>query len=78
MHFVSSLAIRLPLHCICQAHRRLTPAEMARLQGFEKGDLPWKKASTPTTARGGQVGNSMAVPVLQEAIRSVLEAAKLV
>ena len=51
---------------------------MARLQGFEKGDLPWKKALTPTTARGGQVGNSMAVPVLQKAIRSVLEAAKLV
>ena len=53
----------------------MTPAEMARLQGFETGDIPWKEAGTPKTAKGHQVGNSMSVPVLQEAIRAVLTAA---
>lgn len=53
----------------------MTPAEMARLQGFESGDIPWKEAGTPKTAKGHQIGNSMSVPVLQEAVRSVLTAA---
>lgn len=53
----------------------MTPAEMARLQGFKSGDIPWKEAKTPKTAKGHQIGNSMAVPVLQEAIRAVLAAA---
>lgn len=55
----------------------MTPAEMARLQGFESGDIPWKEAGTPKTAKGHQIGNSMSVPVLQEAVRSVLTAAGL-
>lgn len=77
---LKSLSLRLD--CVpfglAQAHRRLTVAELARLQGFSKGELPWKEASTPTTKRGGQVGNAMAVPVLEEAMRSVIEAAGLV
>ena len=60
-----------------EAHRRLTCAELGRLQGFQSGDLPWKDWVTPLTARGHQVGNSMSVPVLQEAIRSVISAAGL-
>ena len=60
-----------------QDHRRLTPSEMARLQGFENGDIPWKAARTPKTAKGRQVGNPMSVPVLQEAVRAVLTAAEL-
>lgn len=60
-----------------EAHRRMTAAEMARLQGFQSGDVAWKAAATPITSRGHQVGNSMSVPVLQEAIRAVLSAAGL-
>ena len=56
----------------------MTAAEMARLQGFETGDIAWKAAATPITARGHQVGNSMTVPVLQEALRAVLAAAGLI
>ena len=56
----------------------MTAAEMARLQGFETGDIAWKAAATPITARGHQVGNSMTVPVLQEAMRAVLAAAGLI
>ena len=55
----------------------MTPSEMARVQGFENGDIAWKVANVPATAKGHQVGNSMSVPVLQEAIRAVLSAAKL-
>ena len=55
----------------------MTPAEMARLQGFRSGDLPWKTAGTPVSRRGHQVGNSMSVPVLVEACRAVLCAADL-
>ena len=62
---------------ILQEHRRLTYSEMARLQGFRNGDIAWKAARTPATTKGRQVGNAMSVPVLQEAIRSVLAAAKL-
>ena len=61
-----------------QDHRRLTPTEMARLQGFQNGDIAWKAAGTPKTAKGHQVGNAMSVPVLQEAIRAVLSAAGLI
>lgn len=62
---------------VIQEHRRLTCAELARLQGFESGELSWKAAATPLTARGHQVGNSMSVPVLTEAMRAVLHAANL-
>ena len=55
----------------------MTTSEMARLQGFENGDICGKLARTPRTAQGHQVGNSMSVPVLQEAARAVLHAAKL-
>ena len=55
----------------------MTCAEMARLQGFQTGDIPWREAGTPKTAKGHQIGNSMSVPVLQEAIRAVLTAAGL-
>ena len=67
----------IPQHWMVQEHRRMTVAEMARLQGFRTGDLPWKAAQTPLSRRGHQVGNSMSVPVLQEAIRAVLTAADL-
>ena len=78
--------LRQLTHCVTwtessdpfQDHRRLSPAEMARLQGFRNGDIPWKVAGTPITARGSQVGNSMAVPCLQEAFRAVLTAARLI
>ena len=55
----------------------MTCAEMARLQGFQTGDIPWREAGAPKTAKGHQIGNSMSVPVLQEAIRAVLTAAGL-
>ena len=55
----------------------MTCAEMARLQGFHTGDLPWKLSGVPLTAKGHQIGNSMSVPVLQEAMRAVLLAAGL-
>ena len=73
----SSLGFKLDFHVPGEAHRRLTCAELARLQGFESKDIPWRDVATPLTARGAQVGNSMSVPVVQEAIRSVLAAAKL-
>lgn len=60
-----------------QEHRRLTVAELARCQGFEARELRWREAGTPVTARGHQVGNSMSVPVLAEAMRAVLRAANL-
>ena len=60
-----------------EAHRRMTVAEMGRLQGFKPGEVAWKQAATPITARGRQIGNCMSVPVLQEAIRAVLSAAGL-
>ena len=55
----------------------MTCSEMARLQGFRNGDINWKTAGTPVTKKGSQVGNAMAVPVLQEAIRAGLSAARL-
>lgn len=55
----------------------MTPAEMARVQGYCSGDLAWRKAQTPASKRGHQVGNAMAVPVLTEAMRAVLTAATL-
>lgn len=55
----------------------MTVAEMGRLQGFKPGEVAWKQAATPITARGRQIGNCMSVPVLQEAIRAVLSAAGL-
>ena len=60
-----------------EAHRRMTVAEMGRLQGFKPGEVAWKQAATPITARGRHIGNCMSVPVLQEAIRAVLSAAGL-
>ena len=51
---------------------------MARLQGFESGELAFKHAATPLTARGHMIGNSMTVPVLVAAIKAVLKAAGLV
>lgn len=56
----------------------MTPAEMARVQGFRSGDLAWKAAETPASKRGHQIGNSMAVPVVVEAMRAVLTAAELI
>ena len=55
----------------------MTPAEMARCQGYCKGDLSWRAAQTPASKRGHQIGNAMAVPVLKEAMRAVLTAAEL-
>lgn len=51
----------------------MTVQELARCQGFQPGDLSskaWKKLKM--SARGSMVGNSMSVPVLTEAIRTVL------
>lgn len=56
----------------------MTAAEMGRLQGFQSGDVAWKAAAIPITSRGHQVGNSMSVPVLQAAFKSVLDAAGLI
>ena len=61
-----------------QEHRRLTIAELARLQGFESNEIPFKAAATSLTARGRMIGNSMTVPVLQAAIKAVLSAAGVI
>ena len=69
--------IQICFLALLQEHRRLTCAELARIQGFQSGELAWKCCATPLTARGHQIGNSMSVPVLAEAMRAVLSAANL-
>ena len=56
----------------------MTSAELARVQGYQTGELAWKAAETPVSKRGHQISNAMAVPVVMEAMRAVLTAAQLI
>ena len=72
---MASCAARSPLTACAKESRFLSLKELAALQGFH--NFRWPK-SVSRAKRGKMVGNAMSVPVLREAMRAVLTAARLI